>query len=46
MEGDLESGSRSACIVTRGLRYRLIVRLPGDLMFITAGKGTVNRPAW
>jgi len=34
-----------ACLVPRGLWHRPMVRTSGDLLAITYGKGTQNRPA-
>jgi mannose-6-phosphate isomerase-like protein (cupin superfamily) len=34
-----------ACIVPRGVWHRLILREPGDLVFVTPPKGTQLRPA-
>ena len=34
----------TACLVPQGTWHRLIVRTPGDLLFITPGAGTQQRP--
>jgi mannose-6-phosphate isomerase-like protein (cupin superfamily) len=36
--------AKEACIVPKGAWHRIIVRAPGELMFITAGEGTQHRP--
>ena len=34
-----------ACIVPAGVWHTILVREPGDLLFMTAGEGTEHRPA-
>ncbi|WP_119462106.1 cupin domain-containing protein [Rhodospirillaceae bacterium SYSU D60014] len=36
--------AKEACIVPKGVWHRIIVRTPGELMFVTAGEGTQHRP--
>jgi mannose-6-phosphate isomerase-like protein (cupin superfamily) len=40
----LELRAGRTCIVPRGTWHRAIVREPGDLLAITAGRGTKHRP--
>jgi mannose-6-phosphate isomerase-like protein (cupin superfamily) len=40
----VELRAGSACIVPRGIWHRQIVHEPGDVFFVTAGKGTEHRP--
>jgi mannose-6-phosphate isomerase-like protein (cupin superfamily) len=34
----------TACVVPRGVWHRTVVRVPGDMLAITYGKGTQHRP--
>jgi mannose-6-phosphate isomerase-like protein (cupin superfamily) len=43
-ERRIELRAGAACIVPRGAWHRSIVRTPGDLLFITPGEGTQQRP--
>jgi mannose-6-phosphate isomerase-like protein (cupin superfamily) len=45
-DGDriIELRNRAACIVPRGVWHRGIVRMPSDVLHITRGAGTQNRP--
>jgi mannose-6-phosphate isomerase-like protein (cupin superfamily) len=40
----VELRSGHAYIVPRGVWHRQVVRAPGDILFVTAGKGTQHRP--
>ena len=41
---EIELQARSACIIPKGVWHRLIVRDPGQALFVTPGKGTQHRP--
>jgi mannose-6-phosphate isomerase-like protein (cupin superfamily) len=41
----VELHAGGTCLVPRGAWHRPIVRTPGDLLAITYGRGTQNRPA-
>ncbi|MDT7604524.1 MAG: hypothetical protein QOF61_2521 [Acidobacteriota bacterium] len=38
------SRAGEACVVRRGTWHRLVVREPGDVLFVTPGAGTEHRP--
>ncbi len=40
----IELRAGSAYLVPRGLWHRQVVRAPGDVLFVTPGKGTEHRP--
>lgn len=40
----VELRAGEACIVPQGIWHRLLVRAPGDLLFLTPGEGTMHRP--
>ena len=40
----LEPKSGQTLVIPTGIWHRGIVRLPGELLFITAGAGTEHRP--
>ena len=41
----VELKASEGCLVPRGLWHRLTIRKPAQVLFITPGKGTQNRPA-
>jgi mannose-6-phosphate isomerase-like protein (cupin superfamily) len=40
----VELRAGEACIVPQGVWHRLLVREPGDLLFLTPAEGTMHRP--